>query len=67
MLRLFNQQRFQKWFAVVALLLFIPGFSTIVIAEVFANEKPELVNYCLAPFEPIEVDIQPFPNLNRVF
>jgi hypothetical protein len=67
MQRLFHRQRFQKWFAVGALLLFIPGFSTIVIAEVFANEKPEVVDHCLVPFEPIEVDIQPFPNLKRVF
>ncbi len=67
MLKLFLRPLFQRWFAVSLLLLFIPGFSAIVIANVFANEKIEVINSCLIPFEPVEVDIQPFPNMDRVF
>ncbi|MGE3467813.1 MAG: hypothetical protein AB7J13_12855 [Pyrinomonadaceae bacterium] len=67
MLKLFQQRFFRKWFAVGLLLLFIPGFSAIVIASVFANDKPVVMNHCLYPIEMVEVDIQPFPNMVRIF
>lgn len=66
MLRLFQQQSFRKVFALSLLFLFIPGFSAIAIAEAFSKEKFRLVNSCIL-FETVEVELQPFPNLDKVF
>lgn len=66
MLRFFQRESFRKIFALGLLFLFIPGFSAIAIAEAFSKEKFHSMESC-NPFEMVEIELQPFPHLDKVF
>ena len=64
MLRFLLKRRVQKVVAWSLLLLFIPGFSAIVIAHAFENVEVRPTLSCL-PEEIVE--LQPFPDVDKLF
>jgi hypothetical protein len=63
MLRLLLKKRVQKIVAWSLLLMFIPGFSAIAIAQAFENVEVQVIS-C---FPGETVVLQPFPNMDKVF
>jgi hypothetical protein len=63
MLKFLLRKRVQKLLAWSLLLMFIPGFSAIVIAHAFENVEVQPMWSCF----PEPVQLQPFPNVEKIF